>query len=411
MTGGWVVRNVYGGGNMGSIGKGNYAGGADDYYPAGYGETLYKNDSEKENLWTPSKNFDPNAAISSENSPETMADHFLSSGKATVTITGGTIGYIDFNKPEDYIKDGLPYGNVFGGCRGEAAPNIRESPRHLYSPEFFSGYVNETNVTIGDATNTTEGYTGPRIYGSVYGGGQDGHVRRDTHVKINIGRIGIPYLPDRIEKLGNLTDQTTGKDNIHWLYCGNVYGAGSGISKYNYTYHYADDRGDVTTEDYSTSAGSVTRFTYVDINGGTIYRNVYGGGSQASVGPPAIPPTRTETAYKYGDTTRDEAFGGGTIGPGWWSQCNVNIRGTVGMPGKDYNEIYGGEVYGASRGDAALGEGYANVVWTLVKIMDGANIKGNVFGGGDNGIVKRDTDVRIGEPETTTSSGSSSGGN
>ena len=38
MTSGHVVRNIYGGGNLGSIGKGNYAGGVGDYSNAGYGE-------------------------------------------------------------------------------------------------------------------------------------------------------------------------------------------------------------------------------------------------------------------------------------------------------------------------------------------------------------------------------------
>ena len=67
----------------------------------------------------------------------------------------------------------------------------------------------------------------------------------------------------------------------------------------------------------------------------------------------------------------------------------------VGTP-TDYQKHYGGEVYGASRGEVELGESFANVVWTLVKILNGADIKGNVYGGGDNGIVKMDTDVQIG---------------
>ena len=162
--------------------------------------------------------------------------------------------------------------------------------------------------------------------------------------------------------------------------------------------------------DYSTSAGSVTRFTYVDINGGTIHRNVYGGGSLSSVGPPAIPPTRVETAYKKGTITRDD---GTAAGPGWWSQCNVNIRGTVGSSG-EYQAHYGGEVYGASRGNITLGESFGNVVWTLVRILGGADIKGNVFGGGDNGHVKKDTNVIVGdedvpEEDSTSSTGSDSG--
>jgi hypothetical protein len=30
-------------------------------------------------------------------------------------------------------------------------------------------------------------------------------------------------------------------------------------------------------------------------------------------------------------------------------------------------------------------------------VKNGAHILGNVFGGGDNGMVKKDTDVQIGE--------------
>ncbi len=146
--------------------------------------------------------------------------------------------------------------------------------------------------------------------------------------------------------------------------------------------------------DYSTSAGSVTRFTKVEVNGGTIHRNVYGGGSLSSVGPPAIPTNREETAYKEGVTKRGD---GTDAGPGWWSQCEVIIKSIIGSP--TYDPVYGGEVYGASRGDIGLGESFGNVVWTLVKILNGANIKGNVFGGGDNGIVKQDTDVQIGEAQ------------
>ncbi|MBO4463228.1 MAG: chitobiase/beta-hexosaminidase C-terminal domain-containing protein [Prevotella sp.] len=419
MSGGSVLRNIYGGGNMGSVGKGNYAGGTDDYYPTGYGERL------NGNLWTSAYNPDVN------NSVKDNAWYFLNSGKCTVKITGGTVGYVDATNPSlcmyPLTSDklpydaSLPYGNVFGGCRGESAPNILESPRYLYSPEFFVGYANETDIIIGTADQSSEnaGQSGkaPLILGSVYGGGMDGHIRRDTHVTINSGEIGMAYNSDNQDLL-----KTTDLDDKQWLARGNVYGAGSGIGKYKYDFNYDGDYGDVIgykrpgaedlqatpmkEEDFSTSAGSVTRFTYIDINGGTIHRNVYGGGSQASVGPPAIPPTRMETAYKDGTAKRDD---GTDAGPGWWSQCNVNIRGTVGTQ-VDYKEHYGGEVYGASRGSDALGESFANTVWTLVKVMDGANIKGNVFGGGDAGMVKRDTDVRIGEPETTTSSGSNSSG-
>ena len=229
-------------------------------------------------------------------------------------------------------------------------------------------------------------------------------MRRDAHVIINKGEIGLPYNDDNRTLL-----KTTGLsfnnelDHAQWLHRGNIYGAGSGIGKYKYDFKYdgdTDDNGQdedhtvkyhgnpIKEEDYSTSAGSVTRFTKVEINGGTIHRNVYGGGSLASVGPPTIPPTRTDMADKKGAPT-------GNHGSGWQSLCEVIIKSMIGSP-TNYQVFYGGEVFGASRGNAELGESFANVVWTLVNIINGANIKGNVYGGGDNGIVKMDTDVQIG---------------
>ena len=378
MTGGYVMRNVYGGGNMGSVGKGNYSGGQDDYSARGYGE-LPPYDKD---LWSTS---------TYQENETNYAWHFLNSGKSTVTITRGTIGYIDPEDPSKSIKDGLPYGNVFGGCRGESAPNIGEKPRYQYSPSSYSGYVNETEVTIGN------GISGPTILGSVYGGGQDGHVRRDTKVIINNGVIGIPFSSDNQETLG--TDLT----DAQWQHRGNVYGAGSGIGKYEYDFNYDGDYLDVVDyynlqtgritvglkeKDYSTSAGSVTRFTYVEINDGTIYHNVYGGGSNASIGAPKIPPI-TDYQYRKGDTqaghgeskqTLNEVIiNGGTIG-------STNSRTTG----------YGGNVYGASRGMSELiGLGFATSVWTNVEAKSGY-IYGNIFGGGEAGSVFMDTKVIIG---------------
>ena len=453
MEGGYVVRNIYGGGNMASIGKGNYAGGTDDYYPAGYGETLvYPDDYE---------GAPANKKLWSSESEGDYAWHFLNSGETKVIVTGGQVGYVKSSDPSDTMKDGLPYGNVYGGCRGEAAPNILDSPRYKYCPGFFSGYANVTNVTIG-----TEGSTdGPTIYGSVYGGGQDGHVRRDATVTVYGGEIGLPFNetnrdifnpdtdPDpEVVKKKSLEEEL---DDPQWLYRGNVYGSGSGISKYEYDLNYNKqtftdtdgngelDEGETIDEvdytnpssgktskmkeiDYSTSAGSVTRFTEVNIFGGIIHRNVYGGGSLASVGPPAIPPTRPDAALiKHTPTTEELTANKGV---GWQSMCTVNIVGTtIGTPDgyvispavmeggvettpavtADYNSAYGGEVYGGSRGLIEYDENnknkfadFATTVWTQVNIKNGTKattIMGNVFGGGDAGKVKKDTDVRIGD--------------
>ena len=396
MKDGYVVRNIYGGGTLGSVGKGNYAGGPDDYSTSGYGERL----TGDNNLWDGNNQF---------------SQVFLNSGKCSVTVLGGTVGHITSN-PSESIKDGLPYGNVFGGCRGASAPNIGESPRYLYSPEFFLGYVNETEVTIGINGATT----GPTILGSVYGGGQDGHVRRDTHVTINSGEIGLAYDQETTAKTNVTKLGTANLDDTQWLARGNVYGAGSGISEYKYDFNYDGDYDDVVTyinpqtgrpstmkeTDASTSAGSVTRFTQVDIIGGIIHRNVYGGGSLASVGPPKIPPTRPDD----GDTPRDVS----QDRPGHQTLNLVNITGTVGTPdgyapdtysGDDsfkYNKVYGGEVYGASRGTDPDNTSLATSVWTEVNLLPGAHVLNNVFGGGDNGMVKQDAVVNVGLPVNIT---------
>ena len=438
MLGGRVGRNIYGGGNMGSVGKGNFAGGTDDYVndcelgaAQGYGERI------NEALWTPSANFNPNAPIklpttpgasAPYNIPVTNADYFLSSGKTTVNVISGTVGYID-SDPTVSMKNQLPYGNVIGGSAGEAAPNIAEDPRYEYSPAFFSGYVNETDVTIGGYRCKTAYSTyevgdlmtakdfedvavadtakwevvGPTIYASVYGGGQDGHVRRDTKVTVLGGEIGKPYNATNISLL-----KTDNLDDPQWLHRGNVYGGGSGITKYKYDFDgdgktdkndgsLTYDEKPVNEEDYSNSSGSVTRFTEVNILGGTIHRNVYGGGSMGSVGAPNM--GQNYVPYKK-DLTNQATLGK-------QSQNTINIGGgkkvvIIGTPydsakGWTYNKLYGGEVYCASRGMSTLNpEEFSYSVWTEVNIFDKATIMGNVYGGGDNGAVKKNAEVNVG---------------
>ena len=397
MTGGYVVRNIYGGGNMASVGVGNYAGGADDYSTAGYGEKAGGN------LW---------------DSVSVNSQKFLSSGRTTVLVTGGQVGKADGE------KDGLPYGNIFGGCRGESAPNILESPRYEYCPAFFTGYVNETRVTIGTtgqvSSDADAGQAGkaPLILGSVYGGGQDGHVRRDATVTIKSGVIGLEHTAANITAVGTQDENKNAVDLNHfkWLHRGNVYGAGSGIGEYNYDFNYDGDNKDDTDPtkveegtytnplrpgaqaqpikevDVSTSAGSVTRFATINILGGIIHRNVYGGGSLASTGAPKIPPISID-GYRKGDTEPGHGKGKQTLNL-------VNIKGgTIGIV-SDYNAGYGGNVYGASRGQAVDTRfndqaSFATAIWTEVNVKNNPQIVGSVYGGGELGTVKQGVDVNI----------------
>lgn len=347
MNGGYVVRSVFGGGNRASVGKGNYAGGPGDFTPAGYGEQ-----------WTENNMY--------------LRDTLVTySGHTYVNIFGGTIGTING------MKDDLPTGNVYGSSRGEPAPNVRQTlhPRIHYYPEFFLGYVNHTHVVIGDAEDETNG---PRLYGSVFGGGEDGHVRWSTQVTVNKGEIGNKYDTETIAAVGtaDLTD-------YQWRGRGSVHGAGAGLGKYQ----------DATGSHFSTSAGSVTQFTEVTINGGIIHQNVYGGGPLSSVGPPAMgQETVPSTAY---------------------SLAKVNIHSAIGdedvVKATEHNEIdnpiagrYGGSVFGASRGvfnfdaDPTLSiDKFATTMFTEVNLFDGAQVPGCVYGGGQLGQVKNDTKVNM----------------
>jgi hypothetical protein len=356
---GYVVRNVFGGGNRASVGKGNYAGGPGDYQVNGYGEK-----------WTTAE----------------MRELLMNSGHTYVNVYGGQIGTANGD------KDDLPTGNVFGSSRGEPAPNVPStlSPRYHYCPEFFSGYVNHTHVTIGENPNATPDGNSPRLFGSVYGGGQDGHVRWGTEVVVNDAEIGNEYVnPTAAEDLVGTSDTL----HFQWLARGNVYGAGSGTGTFTDVYG---------VNQHSNSSGSVTHFTSVTINGGLIHRNVYGGGSLASVGPPRIPP------LTY-DANRNQTL------------ATVNINGTIGKlsdvngsyidGGVTKKFSYGGHVFGGSRGELALDESsFSTSIYTEVNVgQNNENsipvpgyVLGNVYGGGEVGIVKQCTEVNMNAGEVGT---------
>lgn len=322
---GQVSGNVYGGGNLASVGKGNYMG--------GFGEMT--NASHEDSLIV-------------ENS-----------GHCYVNVYGGTIGADDENNN----------GHVFGSSKGIPFEAVTGTPVYNYSRDYFLAYANKTIVTIGKDTNTSS--NNPRVYGSVFGGGENGHVRLDTWVRINSGAVGLD-LDTNITKGKTSAQLGTLTNSSKWIYRGNIFGAGRGMD--------TTDNGN-----YCQLAGSVTRNTLVDINGGKIYRNVHGGGSLASVGPPS--------------------------GVNGESVCTVNINAAVGastapISGKNAYAHYGGYVGGASRGlpspDSTYGdkrifkfENFATCKNSVVNINGGANVRNTVYGGGENGQVLGNTQVNI----------------
>ena len=151
--------------------------------------------------------------------------------------------------------------------------------------------VQETEVNVSGTA---------RIFGSVFGGGEDGHILGDAQV--NIG--------------GSVTIGET------------TYTAQSGLK--------------IGTSGLALTAGSTGGNAEVNIAGGTMLGSIYGGGRLASVGIDFTPPT--DPLYgQLVDDTNEKTHG----------HITVNISG--GTIGNDVaNAKYGGNVFGGSMGRITL---------------------------------------------------------
>ena len=271
------------------------------------------------------------------------------------------------------------------------------------------------------------------VKGSVYGGSMNGHVQHDTHVTIAGGQIGCgrgrttryndedfngvslnpvetweykwPYAPydqyavaeERGVNEENVRIYKTYYDNAKtktaeqgWTtgsdghtYYGNVFGGGSGVVPY-------------AAGQWHRAAGSVGGNTRVDITGGHILANVYGGNEQTDVGT-----YKKDTAGEMTTTPADKDEEKGTPG----GLCTINMSGgTVGVP-RSAEDIANlptvGYVYGGGKGDKRVFfNTWTNVINTSVNIT-GGKIFGGVYGGGEDGHVIENAVTTIGVTPTT----------
>ena len=265
-------------------------------------------------------------------------------GKAEVIVESGTIGI-----------NGHENGMVFGSSRGDvAAPVAPSQGATPVDPNDRLAWVYDTHVVIGNSTSSG----GPSIKGTVYGSGENGHTFNNTLVDVNKGTIGIE-TGENITYTEN--GQSLTKGGAAYPYRGNVYGGGCGTDMY-------DSNGDGTDDTFNPLAGIVLGNATVNINGGTVVRNVYGAGAMGSVGK-----TVTTTANNVTTTT----ISGGT------TKINVS-GGTIGVDGTNGD----GNVFGAARGNenATINE-FALVKKETSVSVTGGTIKGNVYGGGELGCV------------------------
>jgi len=304
-------------------------------------------------------------------------------GSATITMTGGTVGV---PRTLEQIVAHPVTCYIFGAGKGDQRI-------------FFN---KETNVD-----RTTVSIEGGKVYGSVFGGGEDGHVFQNTTVNIGttegegptIGTLGTSYVD------------------------GNVFGGGRGFG------------GEALT------AGNIGGSVELNVKSGKILGSVYGGGRLASVGyglylvdeeitedekkikPYGILRPNDKYDGSYPDPSTDPASTYYNKGRGY---ITINISG--GTIGNDLEYIYnptadqkdaipnttfdyqnhlqytkGGNVF-----TGGMGRLYALDGTTLLPIwsklgkckgttlnMTGGIVKSSIYGGGEIGAVAENATVNI----------------
>ena len=291
-------------------------------------------------------------------------------GKCTVKMSGGTLG-VPRTLAQIAAHPVTCY--LFGAGKGDQRI-------------FFNKITNVNNVEV-EISGTA------RIYGSVFGGGEDGHVMRDVKMTIKgnayIGNYGTSYVE------------------------GNVFGGGRGFS------------GEALT------AGNVGGCVNIDIQGGTMLGSVYGGGRLGSVGHglylvdeeitiagEKVKPYgilrphntddrgRTVDGFKRGNITIN--ISGGTIGNDIEYTYNPTDEDKQKMPNTqfDYQNhvLYtkGGNVFAGCMGRLYSLDGKLLTLWpelgrckNTVLNITGGHIKSNVYGGAELGVVQENTKVSI----------------
>lgn len=356
VSGGEVYHNIFGGGSMASVGTYNMSGSGASASPVS-ARSIYKFKPKSSSVTEVTNEYgyvEANDSYDLEHDGEAV-----STGLATVTVTGGIIGRNGFNE-----------GGVYGGCRGLAgAPTWQVT--HL-------AYVDRTHVIIDKVSNEVQA----DIRGSVFGGGMNGHVLDSTFVNIKAGWIGDSISSGQHISSLNENDTITNHLGVarRQVFRGNVYGGGRGLDPYV---------GDDSQQHLSATAGRVYGNTHVLIEGGTVFHNVYGGGSIASVGEYDLDGSGNPSALKDG---KDPS----TCGRAW-----VEIKGNAVIGSNGRNN---GRVFGSSRGMAGLayrGLGYVNITHVIIDTaMSGGmvlnpTINGSVFGSGENGHTLDSTLVEV----------------
>ena len=314
-------------------------------------------------------------------------------GNTVVDITGGHILTSVYGGNEQTDVTGTCTINMSGGTVG-VPRTVEQMKTHPVTCYVFGAGKGDQRINFNTWTNvasTQVNISGSaRIYGSTFGGGEDGHVIGNAVT--NIGEEG--------EDNSDILIGTTGTSGVD----GNIFGGGRGFSE------------------TALTAGVVGGNVTVNIYGGTMLGSVFGGGRLASVGTyfadagssdygTMQPDVTTQEATFYTAETASEynTANGLEEGDEGYKQAgdektpavvnthgyiHVNIfDGEIGAIDSDGKLMTSsssiGDVYGGSKGSPS------NYRFGLSKCTDvtisGGTVNGNVYGGGELGSVGKFT--------------------
>ncbi len=331
LLGGVVKKNLYAAGS---------SGGVDDGFGLGaYDATIDSNTGKPKN---------PNGFTASANA-------YIGGGTARNVFGGGWEGHVgtEANPGETHVVVGKTNGTTFF----DGIPAVE---RNAYAGGEGGSVYGTGNVTVNN------GYIGYRYLGAdspYYYGTEDTSIEGDKPTVDVLKPANTPLEQCFVEKLDDetniKTDQLTGKRT--WIgkksliECGSVYGSG-----YD----------DISSVDY----------TNANIYGGVIRNSVFGGGEISIVGrgtwneensKPNITKAGLATVNMFNGHVKQNVFGGGKgfNSLGYGGGHNTHTDGMV--FGQTRVNIHGGEI--------GTEEGVTNATES--------GTVGNVFGGGDAGVV------------------------
>ena len=230
-------------------------------------------------------------------------------GNATVDITGGHIltsvyGGNEMTNVGKYVldNDGKPTTIIqseggggkctvnFGGTATLGVPRtLKQISAHPVTCYLFGAGKGDQRVFFNKSTNVGDvevNITGGTIYGSVFGGGEDGHVMRDVKLTIENTTVTVPAEGDNPATTTTITP-TIGTWGTSYV-DGNVFGGGRGFAGNAYT------------------AGNVAGSIKMEIKGGNILGSIYGGGRLGSVGYGLFESTNTTNYGVMQDDNKDD---------------------------------------------------------------------------------------------------------